>query len=175
MTPARIRLAFRQVIDAHTVHTDFEKAVFTDSYHEFRVQIQSYNADNQFTTWQQVRAAVPQSDPTLPIRVGFAIGLYVGELNGQIPGLTDALGQPVAFTEHQFTLLDSDITDRTKHRIALTYLTDTLTWLGTVGSHLLLADGNGQTAPDTLDTFMIVMKENLSIVSYSIADSVDRT
>ncbi|GAB3640125.1 hypothetical protein [Spirosoma arcticum] len=169
MTPARIRLAFRQVIDSHTVHTDFEKAVFADSYHEFRVQIQSYNADNQFTAWQQVRAAVPSSDPTLSIRVGFAVGLYVGELNGQIPGLIDALGQPVAFTEHQFALLDSDITDRTKHRVALTYLTATLTWLGTVGHYLLLAADDGRNATDGVDTFMVAMQENLSIVSYSAA------
>ena len=169
MTPARIRLAFRQVIDASTARTDFEKAVFTDSYHEFRVQIQSYNADNQFTTWQQVRAAVPQSDPTLPIRVGFAIGLYVGELNGQIPGLTDALGQPVAFIEHQFALIDSDITDRTKHRVALTYLTDTLTWLGTVGNYLLLTADDGRNATDAIDTFMVAMQPNLSIALYSAA------
>jgi len=100
MTPARIRLAFRQVIDAATARTDFEKAVFTDSYHEFRLQIQTYNPDNQFTTWQQVRTAVPTADPTVPIRVGFAVSLYVGELNGQIPHLTDALGQPIAFSEH---------------------------------------------------------------------------
>lgn len=139
------------------------------------MQIQSYNADNQFTTWQQVRAADPQSDPTLPVRVGFAIGLYVGELNGQIPGLTDALGQPVSFTEHQFALLDSDITDRIKHRVALTYLTDTLTWLGTVGNHLLLASGDGRDDSNgMMDTFMVAMQPkrrtvNLSIISYSAA------
>ena len=169
MTPARIRLAFRQVIDAATARTDFEKAVFTDSYYEFRVQIQSYNADNQFTTWQQVRTAVPQANPTLPIRVGFAIGLYVGELHGQIPGLTGALGQPIAFTEHQFALLDSDITDRTQHRVALTYLTETLTWLGTVGNYLLLASGEQPTATDAAETFMVAMQPDLSIVSYSAA------
>ena len=176
MTPARIRLAFRQVIDAATARTDFEKAVFADSFHEFRLQIQTYNPDNQFTTWQQVRTAVPQASPTLPIRVGFAIGLYVNELNGQIPGLTDALGQPIAFTEHQFALLDSDITDRTKHRVALTYLTGTLTWLGTVGDSLLLTTGDPQPTPDgayaiQYDTFMVAMRPkrrtaNVSIVSY---------
>lgn len=176
MTPARIRLAYRQVIDATTARTDFERAVFTDSYHEFRVQIQTYDPDKQFTTWQQVRAAVPSSDPALPIRVGFAIGLYVGALNGQIPGLTDALGQPLAFTEYQFALLDSDLTDRTKHRVALTYLTDPLTWLGTVGDALLLTPGDPSINPvkatppdyDTAPyaTFMVAMQPNLSIVSY---------
>lgn len=170
MTPARIRLAFRQVIGAATARTDFEKALFTDSYHEFRAQIQTYNPDNQFTTWQQVRTAHPQADLTLPLRVGFAIGLFVGELNGQIPGLTDALGHPVAFVEHQFALLDSDITDRTKHRVALTYLTDSLTWLSTVGHYLLLASGDQRTAPKTVDTFMIEMQPNLSIVSYTAAE-----
>ena len=90
----------------------------------------------------------------------------MGELNGQIPGLTDVLGQPVAFTEHQFALLDSDIIDRTKHRVALTYLTGPLTWLGTVGHYLLLTPGDQRTIPDAVDTFMVEMQPNLSIISY---------
>lgn len=167
MTPARIRLAYRQLIDAASAQTPFARDVFTDSYNEFRLQIQTYNPDGRFTTWQQVRTAVPQSDPTLPVKVGFAIGLYIRELNGQTPGLTDTLGQPVAFVEHQFALLDSDITDRTQHRVALTYLTDTLTWLGSVGNYLLLAPGDQRNATDTTDTFMLEMQPNLSIVSYA--------
>lgn len=161
----RIRLAFRQVIDAGTARTDFEKAVFADTYHEFRVQIQTYNPDNAFTTWQQVREAIPQASPTLPIRVGFAIGLYVGGLNNQIPGLVNALDQPVAFREHQFSLLESDLTDRSRHQVAITYLTDTLTWLATVGSTLLLAAGDPAAGP--VDTFMVALQPGLSIVSYA--------
>ncbi|GAB2569630.1 hypothetical protein [Spirosoma areae] len=170
MTSARIRLGFRQVIDAGNAQTSFERDVFADSFNEFRLQIQTYNPDNQFTTWQQVREAVPQSNPTLPVNVGFAVGLYVRELNGQMPGLTDTFGQPVAFTEHRFDLLDSDITDRTKHRVALTYLTDTLTLVGTVGSYLLLAfpsqPETTDSQPPVLETFVIEMQPNLSIVSY---------
>jgi hypothetical protein len=165
MSRPRIRLAFRQVIDADRARTDFEKAVFADTYHEFRVQIQTYNPDNACTTWQQVREAVPQSSPTLPIRVGFAIGLYVGELNNQIPGLTDVLDQPIAFSEHQFDLLASDLTDRSKHRVAITYLTDTFTWLDTVGSTLLLATKDPGTDP--VDTVMVALQPSLSIVSYA--------
>ncbi|MBC3789089.1 hypothetical protein [Spirosoma utsteinense] len=166
----RIRLVFRQVIDASTARTDFEKAVLTDTYHEFRVQIQTYTADRPFTSWQQLRTAIPQSDPALPIRVGFAIGLYVSGLNGQIPGLTDVLGQPVVFTDYLFSLLDSDTTDPTRHRVALTYLTDTLIWLDTVGNTLLLSLPTGPgTEPATshrYDTFMLDRHPSLSIVSY---------
>ena len=129
------------------------------------MQIQTYDPDHAFTTWQQVREAVPQSDPTLPIRVGFAIGLYVSGLNDQIPGLVDALEQPLAFNEYQFALLASDLTDRTKHRVAITYLTDTLTWLDTVGTTLLLTTGDPQTGP--VNTFMVAFQANLSIVSYT--------
>jgi hypothetical protein len=161
---SRIRLAYRQVIDAGNARTEFEKAVFSDTYHEFRVQIQTYNPDNAFTTWQQVREAVPQASPTLPIRVGFAIGLYVEGLNNQIPGLNDGLSQPVAFTDYQFTLLDSDLTDRSRHRVAITYRTDRLTWLDTIGNQLLLTKEDPTTGP--VDTFMVALQPNLSIVSY---------
>lgn len=161
----RIRLAFRQVIDAGSARTAFEKAVFSDTYHEFRVQIQTYNPDNAFTTWEQVRGAVPQASPTLPIRVGFSIGLYVGGLNNQVPGLADALDQPILFSDHQFELLESDLTDRSRHRVAITYLTDTLTWLDTIGRTLLLTAGDPATGP--VNTFMVAVQPGLSIVSYA--------
>jgi len=166
MSKARIRLAFRHLIDAGSARSEFEKVVFADSYQEFRLQVQAYNPNNQYTTYQQVRAAIPQADPGLSVRVSFAIGLYVNELNGQIPGLIDTLGQPVSFVDHRFTLLDSHITDRSQHRIALTYLTDSLTWIDTVGNYLLLSAIDPADSPEPVDTFLLLMQPNLSICSY---------
>lgn len=87
------------------------------------------------------------------------------ELNNQIPGLADVLDQPIPFSEHRFDLLESDLTDRSRHRVAITYLTDTLTWLGTVGNTLLLTAGD--PANGLVDTFMVALQPGLSIVSYA--------
>jgi len=113
--------------------------VFQDSYQEFLIQIQTYNQENQFTTWQQLRTAIPKSDVTLQYKVGFAIGLYVRQLRGKIPGLWDSMDKTnLAFAEHRFELLDSDITDPSAHRAALSYLTEPFKPLGTVGTFLML-------------------------------------
>ena len=169
MTNAYVKLAYRQVIDI-TSQSDFERDVFNDSYQEFLMQVQTYNQDNQYTTWQQVRTAVPKAEEALPYKVGFAITLYVRDLQHKIPRLTDTLGQAVAFAEHRFALLDSSIADKAHHRVALTYLTDTLLLLGTAGNYLLLtapdqSEGNDQHVA-VLDTFMVEIQPGLSIVSY---------
>jgi hypothetical protein len=166
MRKSLIKLAYRQIIDA-TATGRFEKDVFNDSYSEFLIQIQTYNQVNNYTTWREVRTAIPKSNVTLQYKVGFAIGLYVRELNNQIPGLWDNLERMnVPFADYRFELLESDITNRSAHRVALTYLTDSLTLLGTIGEYMVLAlgDKSKETAP--LETFMVAMRPNLAVLSY---------
>lgn len=170
MTNALIQLAYRQVIDA-SARNAFELDVFHDSYQEFLQQSQTYNPGNQFTTWQQIRQAIAMSEVPLQAKVGQAIDQCVHELHNKIPGLTDTLGQPVFFTNYRFALLDSDLADKAKHRIALTYLTDTLVLVGTIGNYLLLTSAAppepAEESPAVaLDTFMVEMQPNLSIVSH---------
>ena len=169
MNQAIIQLAYRRIIDATSAQSTFEQQVFEDSYQEFLIQIQTYNQDQRFTTWQELRTAIPKSDVTLQYKVGFAVGLYLRALNHQNPYLTDSLGYPVPFEEHRFELLDSDITDRRSHRVALTFLSGPLTLLGTVGTYLLLdrpgQRGSGDTS-EKCETFLVEMQPQLAIVSY---------
>ncbi len=168
MEKALIKLSFRHIIDVNA-HTSFEQEIFHESYNEFLMQLQAYNKEQQFTTWQQVRTANPKS-VSLNYKVGFSIGLFVKALQQQIPGLADTLGNPVRFTGHQFEIIASDITSKSAHRVAIVYTTDTLTLLGTVSEYMLLATGDqiSNLHVQQVQTFMLKLQPYLSISGYAL-------
>ena len=168
MEKALIKLSFRQIIDMHA-RTSFEKDVFHESYNEFLMQVQAYNKEQQFNTWEQVRAANPKAG-SLNYKVGFSIGLFVKRLQQQIPGLSDNLGNPVAFDAHRFEIITSDITNKAAHQVSIVYTTGTLTLLGVSGEYMLLAADDQLNNPkqQEVQTFMIKMQPHLSISVYTL-------
>jgi hypothetical protein len=172
MQPALIKLAYQQVIDASSTG-EFEKRVFEDTYEEFLIQAQAYNRENMFTSFDQLTANNPKAN-SLHYKVGFAIGLYVKELNNRIPGLYDSLNRVhIPFAGYQFEILASDITDKQVHKVSLLYTTDTLTLFGMAGNHMLLATGDqlNNASPEGVDTFFIPVQERMAIVSYRMTEA----
>ncbi|PSL24534.1 hypothetical protein [Chitinophaga ginsengisoli] len=163
MEKALVKLSFRQIIDMHA-RTSFEKDVFQESYNEFLLQVQAYNREQQFTTWEQVRAANPKAG-SLNYKVGFSIGLFVKGLQQQIPGLSDNLGNPVAFEAHRFEIMSADITNKAAHKVSIVYTTGTLTLFGALGEYMLLAAGDQLNNPDQqeVQTFMLKLQPLLSV------------
>ncbi|HVI44979.1 MAG TPA: hypothetical protein VM802_08915 [Chitinophaga sp.] len=166
MQPAQITLTFRQVINASSTG-DFESRVFEDSYIEFIMQAQAYNQEKLYRTFSELKTHKPKSN-SLHYKVGFAVGLYVQELGGRIPGVKDSLGvTALPFDTHHFEIIESDIEDRQQHQVAIIYTTPPLTWLGVVGDRLLLVSNdqsylnNGAQA-----TFMLPLQPQLAISSY---------
>ncbi len=169
MNQPLITLTYRQVIDANH-QTTFEQYVFEDTYAEFLLQVQTYNPEGKYTTWQQVRAAVPSAAQQLPVRVGFAIGQSMQALQNRIPGLWDTLElHNLLFTDYQFLLLASDVTDKAAHRVALLYRTPPMRLVQTVGNYLILAPGEPPPQEGPLETFTVEMRPNLSVSSYQEA------
>jgi len=165
MHRALIKLSYRQVIDSSST-SSFEQNVFNDSYEEYLMQIQAYNQERKFTTFQQVTEANPKAS-SLHYKVGFSVGLYINNLDHKIPGLFDSLQQfSISFISHSFEIIDSDITDRTGHRVSILYKTDTLTLLDTIGNHLVLVFGDGSETSGELETFLVKLQPGLSISSY---------
>lgn len=166
MNKSLIQLAYKQIIHAES-SGKFEKNVFQDSYSEFLMQAQAYNPENKFKTFQELVENNPKAN-SLHYKVGFAVGLYIKALNNQIPGLTDSLGaERLRFASYSFEIIASDITNKSNHKVGITYRTDVLTWYGKIGKYLLLATGNKlkDVSVDSIETFMLKMRKNLSIVS----------
>jgi hypothetical protein len=166
MPTALIKLAWRQTIDASSP-TPFEQQVFHATYHEFRLQQQSFSKGLDLPTWSAIKERFPKSNPTLPFKVSFAIAGLLQTLDKKIPGLTDTLNlKPLPFVNHYFQLLESDIRDASAHKVSIIYLTDTLTFFGSFGDRLLLALGDARAHTQPAQTFMLRMEERLSIISY---------
>jgi len=165
---AIIKLAYKQIIDASS-NGEFEKLIFTDSYEEFLVQVQAYNPESKFKTLKEAIAANPKAN-ALHYKVGFAVGLYIKELDQKIPGLKDSLGRSnVPFTTNKFEIIGSDITNKAAHKVAITYISDTVTLVDTVSEYLLLAVGDPfKNEPiEPVETFLVKMQDGLSIISYA--------
>jgi hypothetical protein len=166
MAKAFIKLAYRQTIDAGAA-TDFEKNVWHFSYEEYKLKSQAYNLDNTINRFSQLKEKDGRAN-SLHYKSGFAVGSFVENLKGKIPSLQDALGQSIHFDSWQFEVIESDITDKTLHKIAIVYTTSFFTIHQVIGETLLLSKEknpeHGQYQND--ETFMIALQPGLSIIQY---------
>ena len=148
--------------------TSFEKNVFNASYKEFLLKSQAYNPEKKFTTFSEIVANDGRAN-SLHYKTSFAVLHHIETLQNKIPGLEDESGRiKIPFLIPEFKLLESDITDKSLHRVAIIYITDTITLIDNFGEYLLLALGD-QSQPignQGLETFMNKMQDNLSIINY---------
>jgi hypothetical protein len=166
---SEVKLAFKQVIDV-SARPGFEQNVFNDTYVELLMQAQVYNREKKFTQVSEIIAANPKAN-SLHYKVGFAIGLFVNELNKIIPELTDSLGNPVTFDIYKTEIIQSDITDHRKHVIALTYITAPLLLVASFGEYLVLSK-TADAKQGQVETFTIPLQFGLSVVSYKSLQDV---
>lgn len=160
MGKAIVKIACRQIIDANA-SGQFERDVWRDSYQEYLIQVQSFDRERQYPTWEALRTAIPKANVNVQYKTAFAIGLYVQGLQNKIPGAATALGQSISFEHHRFEILASDVRNPNIHTVAITYTTPPMTLLDSFGSYLLLRHD--------METFMIEVQPGLSIVHYEAA------
>lgn len=159
----KIKIAYRQVIDSN-YKNDFEKKLFNDSFNEFYMQSQAYNAGGKLKTFQEFIEHNPKAN-SLHYKVGFSVGRYMSDLRNVIPGLQDSIGRAIAFENYEFQLLWSDISNKNVHKIAITYTSDWFDLLTIAGTYLII----GKSTPDdgSISTLTIPLRENLSIVEWN--------
>ena len=157
-----IRFCYRKIIDINASKA-WERLVFEDSYTEFKMQEQRFNTSgvNSFSEMLQHNAAAEQLHFLVS---GAALG-YVQQLNGKIPGVLNTLGrQFLPFVNFRFEIIQSDITDVSKHKVAINFFSEPVQWIDTIGGTLLL-NINQEKENNELLTHMLVMQPYLSICS----------
>ena len=166
MQKGLIKLAYRQVIDADN-KGNFEKSVLSISYEEFFMKSQAYDKEQKFKTFKEMVANDPKAN-SLHYKSGFAIGNLIEQLNKKIPELQDTLGKNLDFEMHAFEVIDSDITNLSAHKVAITYITGILTFYGNMGEYMLLAAGDklNQTSTEPVETFLLKVQHSLSVINY---------
>ena len=165
MTKAIIKIVYKQTIAASSAINDFEKACFHSSYEEFLMKSQAYNMDRKLDTFSELKANDGRAN-SLHYKTGFAVSGYISLLNNKIPQLQNSLGDAVLFDTYKFELIESSITDKSKHQFAIHYISDSLTLVDSFGDSLLLAYGDKRNEPIIEETFILKLQQNLSITSY---------
>ena len=172
MLKAFIKLAYRQVINASS-QTGFERNVLHFSYEEFKMKSQAYNPEGKFKTFTELKAHDGRAN-SLHYKSGFAVAGFIESLNKLIPVLTDSLGQKISFSTYKFEVIESDITNKLLHNVAITYYTDSMALYEIIGDSLLLApadkviDGENESA----ETFMVKMQDGIAVSGYKEAREI---
>jgi hypothetical protein len=164
MCKTKVKLVYKQVID-ETSGSHFEKAIFKATYEEFLMKSQAYNPDGKFKTFNKLRENDGRAN-SLHYKLSFAAGHFIAQLNNKIPVIKDNLGNKVSFETARFELIESHIEDISLHKLAINYETAELTLVELLGEYMLLTQEDPAEKEDALDTFILRMQPDLSIVSY---------
>lgn len=133
-----IRFCYRKIIDS-TASKAWERLVYEDSYTEFKMQAQRFNAENKYSSFAEIlqnNAAAEQ----LHFLTSAAATAYVQQLNGKIPDVLNTLGKHfLPFKNFRFEIINSDIKEGKNHKIAVNFYSEPVMWLDTIGSTVIIA------------------------------------
>lgn len=150
-----VRFCYRKIIDSNSSKA-WERLVFEDSYTEFKMQAQRFNEGN---TWTGFAEMLQQNTATeqLHFLTSGAVVSYVKQLNGKIPDILNTLGkQFLHFKNFRFEIINSDIKDISKHRVAIYFYSEPAAWIDTIGSAMILSVKNEVENGELLtDTFIL--------------------
>ncbi|WP_201981464.1 hypothetical protein [Hymenobacter rubidus] len=160
-----ITLCYRKIMDASATRP-WDKLVWDDSYAEFRLQAQTFNPGNRYRSFGEILHYVPNAE-RLHFLVSGAVTGYVQQLNERMPDVLDNLGrQFLKFNRFQFELINSDLQDKSKHQVAVNFVSEPLRWHDTVGPYLVVSEARPAAAPTgEILTHLVQLQPFLSIYS----------
>ncbi|OIN60760.1 hypothetical protein [Arsenicibacter rosenii] len=165
MAKGLIRLSYRKLIDASSVKT-WDQYVFEDTWKEFYMQSQFYNQAGSCQTFQELLDQVPGADRLHYLTSTAAAG-YIRQLNQVIPDIANVSGKLcLPFSQFRFEIVHSHVSRKEAHKVAISFYSDPLTWIDTIGNNLLIAYGDQRealSAGQELETDMIALQPYLSV------------
>lgn len=167
MIKGLIRLCYRKSIDATAIKT-WDKYVFEDTYKEFYMQAQQFDQQQQYATFREMLEKIPKADQ-MHYLVSTAATGYIRQLNEKMPDVVNVLGDLfVPFRNFRFEIIQSHIQHKDQHKVAISFYSETFTWIDTVHDRLLLAQGNQTEAIASgreVETHMLVLRPDVGIFS----------
>lgn len=160
MAKALVKFSYRQVIDANSTSA-FDKSVFNATYQEFLLKSQAYNLGNRFKTFSEMKQNDGRAN-SLHYKLSFAALHLLQPLNNTIPQLKDNSGRSIKYDNPRFELIESNVTDKLAHTLAIHYTTAEFTLMETAGEYMVLTAGDEEKP----EIFTLRMQPELSIVSY---------
>lgn len=160
MQQIHIRLSYRHIIDQASP-TAFEQHIHQASYEEFLLKSQAYNQEGKFKTFTELKANDGRAN-SLHYKSGFAVSGFIGLLNNVIPFFEDNAGKAFEFDDHRFEVIESDITNKQQHIVALHFTTPVFILKQAFGNFLVLANINTENC----ETCTVQLQPNISVVYF---------
>ena len=166
MPKALIKIVYTQIMDASAT-TEFEKSILHYSYEEYKMKQQTYNTDGTINTFTDLKAKDGRAN-SLHYKTGFAVGGIINNLKNKISILQDGIKQEFVFDVFGFEVLESDITNILLHKVAIHYISGTITLYEIIGNYLLVAYGDKSvdTTGASAETFLVKVQPGMTIVNH---------
>ena len=162
MADRLITLCYRKIIDS-TATKPWDKLVFEDSYREFSLQAQYFNQEKKYRSFGELLHYSPGAEQ-LHFLVSGAVRGYLQQLNNLVPDVANNIGRLfLKFDKFQFELINSDLFDKAKHQVAISFYSELLVWHATIGEYLLVAPP--QPEPGAVLTHLFRLQPYLTIHS----------
>jgi hypothetical protein len=147
MSERVITLCYRKIIRPNPI-LPWDKLVYEDSYMEFKMQAQNFSAGTPYTSYADLLRHVPDAQK-LAAMVTPAVSGYVQQQGDIMPDILNVLGRRfLKFNTFQFEIINSDINDRDKHVVAVSFFSEPMIWHETVDNYLLVSPCNeGSSIP----------------------------
>lgn len=164
MKPKKIRLAYRLLIDTSSTFL-WDKYVFEDTYKEYLMQSQLFNSkEHPKNTFRELLSENEKANQ-LHFLIGIAANGYVEQLKGNFHRVSDVLGNNYfPFVNYQLDIINTDITDSSKHKIGITFYSPMLVLLDVINNCYLVS--KEVEKENNFETFMFPMQSNFSICYY---------
>lgn len=159
----QIRFRYRKIMNSHST-SHWDKMVWEDSFMEFKMQFQRFNAPGKHHTYGTLLAENPQA-AQLHFLVGGSVLGYLQQLNGMMPDVVNNLGvRFMRVADCQFEIINSDVRDINKHETAFNFYSEPFLWHDTIGGLLLISHMNKEKeAKGDYDTHLFQIRPYVSI------------
>lgn len=141
MSEKIIRLCYRKIIDTSSQEL-WDKYVYDSSYKEFLLQSQFYNQEKKYTRFSDLLLYVKGAEK-LHFLVSAAVTGYLQQLGNKIPDIRNNQAKLfLTFTDYQFEIIQSDIKNKSHHRVSISFYSESLIWHASPGNFLLVSPAN---------------------------------
>ena len=118
-----------------------------------------------YSSFSEIAMNVPGADK-LHFLVSASVTGYIQQLNEQVPDITDNLGKLfLRFKGYRFEIINSDVNDKSKHRVAINFFTEPMIWYDTIDKYLLVSSQGNNASADGILTHLVELQSFFSIYS----------
>jgi hypothetical protein len=168
-----IKLCYKKLINSSSSDA-WSRLVFEETHNEYFMQWQEYDKDKKYANFSSLRKNNVHAENIHYLVSTSAIG-YLRQLNGFVPDILDSNNKVfLPFKHFKFEIIESHFSDKTQHQVLISFYSEEITWVETIGTMLLVTNGDqsGHLASGSaFETDQIQLSEVLRIFSIRLPNT----